>query len=147
MGCRRWSYWTCDFEGGNSWYAQGRKNQWLAMGQWHAIWNAKFYLIVCGILMVVLIDWRVWMDFYYLVWFFDCWNIFFVFVKLWLENRSWKLAPQRRSQCHMCGQIQHSNATAVTALYDHGGSSSTLHNAGSAGDAGDAVMVCWLYSK
>ncbi|KAL5541865.1 hypothetical protein UlMin_009575 [Ulmus minor] len=46
----------------------------------------------------------------------------------------------------MGGQMQQSNAAAATALYDHGGGGSTLHNAGTAGDAGDAVMARWLQS-
>ncbi|XP_054822006.1 kinesin-like protein KIN-13A [Prosopis cineraria] len=44
----------------------------------------------------------------------------------------------------MGGQMQQSNA-AATALYDHSGSG-PLHNAGPAGDAGDAVMARWLQS-
>ncbi|OMO98517.1 hypothetical protein COLO4_13855 [Corchorus olitorius] len=44
----------------------------------------------------------------------------------------------------MGGQMQQSNA-AATALYDHAGGGS-LHNAGPAGDAGDAVMARWLQS-
>ena len=40
--------------------------------------------------------------------------------------------------------MQQSNA-AATALYDHAGGGS-LHNAGSATDAGDAVMARWLQS-
>ena len=44
----------------------------------------------------------------------------------------------------MGGQMQQSNAVVLTTIYDHGGDSSTLHNAGSARDAGDAVMVRWL---
>ncbi|KAI4317586.1 hypothetical protein L6164_025447 [Bauhinia variegata] len=44
----------------------------------------------------------------------------------------------------MGGQMQQSNA-AATALYDHAGSGS-LHNAGPASDAGDAVMTRWLQS-
>ncbi|GMN62401.1 hypothetical protein TIFTF001_031476 [Ficus carica] len=50
----------------------------------------------------------------------------------------------------MGGQMQQSNAAAATALYDHaaagGGGGGSLHNAGSAGDAGDAVMARWLQS-
>lgn len=43
--------------------------------------------------------------------------------------------------------MQQSNAAAATALYDHGaGGGGSLHNAGSAGDAGDAVMARWLQS-
>ncbi|XP_024022657.1 kinesin-like protein KIN-13A [Morus notabilis] len=45
----------------------------------------------------------------------------------------------------MGGQMQQSNAAAATALYDHAAAGS-LHNAGSAGDAGDAVMARWLQS-
>ncbi|CAL5346942.1 unnamed protein product [Camellia sinensis] len=56
-----------------------------------------------------------------------------------------KLAPQRRSQRHMGGQMQQSNAAAATALYDHPGGGS-LHNAGPGSDAGDAVMARWLQS-
>lgn len=56
------------------------------------------------------------------------------------------MAPQRRSQRHMGGQMQQTN-TAATAMYDQpsttGGS---LHNASSASDAGDAVMARWLQS-
>ena len=44
----------------------------------------------------------------------------------------------------MGGQMQQSNA-AATALYDHPGGG-TLHNAGPASDAGDAVMARWLQS-
>lgn len=62
-----------------------------------------------------------------------------------LFNRSWKLAPQRRSQRHMGGQMQQSNAAAATAFYDHAGGG-TLHNAGPTNDAGDAVMARWLQS-
>lgn len=40
--------------------------------------------------------------------------------------------------------MQQSNA-AATALYDHPGGG-TLHNAGPASDAGDAVMARWLQS-
>lgn len=60
-------------------------------------------------------------------------------------NRSWKLAPQRRSQRHMGGQ---SNAAAAAALYDHAGGAVPLHPApaGTAPDAGDAVMARWLQS-
>ena len=43
--------------------------------------------------------------------------------------------------------MQQNNAATVTALYDHSSGGSTLHNAGSACDAGDVVMACWLYSK
>ncbi|KAF2607487.1 hypothetical protein F2Q68_00045781 [Brassica cretica] len=50
--------------------------------------------------------------------------------------RSPKLAPQRRSQRHMGGHMQQTNAAAATALYD----------AGPANDAGDAVMARWLQS-
>ncbi|PON80367.1 Kinesin-like protein [Parasponia andersonii] len=48
----------------------------------------------------------------------------------------------------MGGQMQQSNAAAATALYDHtgGGGGGSLHNAGSASDAGDAVMARWLQS-
>lgn len=43
--------------------------------------------------------------------------------------------------------MQQSNAAAATALYDHAaGGGGSLHNAGSAGDAGDAVMARWLQS-
>lgn len=44
--------------------------------------------------------------------------------------------------------MQQSNAAAATALYDHaaGGGGGSLHNAGSASDAGDAVMARWLQS-
>lgn len=56
-----------------------------------------------------------------------------------LKIRSRKLAPQRRSQRHMGGQMQQSNA-AATALYDHPG------NGAPSGDAGDAVMARWLQS-
>jgi hypothetical protein len=45
----------------------------------------------------------------------------------------------------MGGQMQQSNAAAATALYDHTGGGS-LHNAGPASDAGDAVMARWLQS-
>lgn len=69
----------------------------------------------------------------------------FVFLDEALLNRSWKLAPQRRSQRHMGGQMQQSNAAAATALYDHAGGG-TLHNAGPTNDAGDAVMARWLQS-
>ncbi|KAK9003249.1 hypothetical protein V6N11_060813 [Hibiscus sabdariffa] len=57
-----------------------------------------------------------------------------------------ELAPQRRSQRDVCGQMHQSNA-AATALYDHSGGES-LHNADSAasGDAGEAVMARWLQS-
>jgi kinesin family protein 2/24 len=41
--------------------------------------------------------------------------------------------------------MQQSNAAAATALYDHTGGGS-LHNAGPASDAGDAVMARWLQS-
>ncbi|XP_057956921.1 kinesin-like protein KIN-13A isoform X1 [Malania oleifera] len=44
----------------------------------------------------------------------------------------------------MGGQMQQSNA-AATALYDHP-SGGSLHNAGPASDAGDAVMARWLQS-
>ncbi|CAF2078396.1 unnamed protein product [Brassica oleracea] len=53
-----------------------------------------------------------------------------------VSNRSLKLAPQRRSQRHMGGHMQQTNAAAATALYD----------AGPANDAGDAVMARWLQS-
>ncbi|XP_021806193.1 kinesin-like protein KIN-13A [Prunus avium] len=48
----------------------------------------------------------------------------------------------------MGGQMQQSNAAAATALYDHatGAPAGPLHNAGPAGDAGDAVMARWLQS-
>ena len=49
----------------------------------------------------------------------------------------------------MGGQMQQSNAAAATALFDHaggGGGGGSLHNAGSAADAGDAVMARWLQS-
>ncbi|KAH7513369.1 hypothetical protein FEM48_Zijuj12G0192800 [Ziziphus jujuba var. spinosa] len=47
----------------------------------------------------------------------------------------------------MGGQMQQSNAAAATALYDHtGGGGGSLHNAGPASDAGDAVMARWLQS-
>ncbi|KAL1220527.1 Kinesin-like protein KIN-13A [Cardamine amara subsp. amara] len=55
--------------------------------------------------------------------------------------RSPKLAPQRRSQRHMGGQMQQTNAAAATALYD-----GALHNAGPTNEAGDAVMARWLQS-
>lgn len=55
-----------------------------------------------------------------------------------------KLAPQRRSQRHMGGQMQQSNA-AATALYDQP-ASGALHNAVPTSDAGDAVMARWLQS-
>lgn len=44
--------------------------------------------------------------------------------------------------------MQQSNAAAATALYDHatGAPAGPLHNAGPAGDAGDAVMARWLQS-
>ena len=48
--------------------------------------------------------------------------------------------------------MQQSNAAAAAAaLYDHagpgtGGGGGSLHNAGSASDAGDAVMARWLQS-
>ncbi|XP_042517905.1 kinesin-like protein KIN-13A [Macadamia integrifolia] len=46
----------------------------------------------------------------------------------------------------MGGQMQQSNAAAAAAaLYDHPGGTS-LHNAGPASDAGDAVMARWLQS-
>ncbi|KAG6726450.1 hypothetical protein I3842_02G081500 [Carya illinoinensis] len=45
----------------------------------------------------------------------------------------------------MGGQMQQSNAAAATALYDHAGGGS-VHNAGPASDAGDAVMARWLQS-
>ncbi|EOY06526.1 hypothetical protein QUC31_016225 [Theobroma cacao] len=45
----------------------------------------------------------------------------------------------------MGGQMQQSNA-AATALYDHAAGGGSLHNAGPAGDAGDAVMARWLQS-
>lgn len=45
----------------------------------------------------------------------------------------------------MGGQMQQNNAAATTALYDHAGGGS-LHNAGPANDAGDAVMARWLQS-
>ncbi|KAG2727080.1 hypothetical protein I3843_01G139100 [Carya illinoinensis] len=45
----------------------------------------------------------------------------------------------------MGGQMQQNNAAATTALYDHAGGG-PLHNAGSANDAGDAVMARWLQS-
>lgn len=58
-----------------------------------------------------------------------------------------KLAPQRRSQRHMGGQMQQSNAAAAAALYDQpGASSGNLYNAGPTSDAGDAVMARWLQS-
>lgn len=41
--------------------------------------------------------------------------------------------------------MQQSNAAAATALYDHT-SGGSLHNAGPASDAGDAVMARWLQS-
>uniref|UniRef100_A0A2P2MI01 Kinesin-like protein n=1 Tax=Rhizophora mucronata TaxID=61149 RepID=A0A2P2MI01_RHIMU len=41
--------------------------------------------------------------------------------------------------------MQQSNAAATTALYDHAGGGS-LHNTGTASDAGDAVMARWLQS-
>lgn len=47
------------------------------------------------------------------------------------------MAPQRRSQRHMGGQMQQSNAAAAAALYDRPGAT---------GDAGDAVMARWLQS-
>ena len=31
MGCWRWSYWTCDFRGGNSKSVQGRKKYWTIL--------------------------------------------------------------------------------------------------------------------
>ncbi|KAF4365066.1 hypothetical protein CsatB_025901 [Cannabis sativa] len=52
----------------------------------------------------------------------------------------------------MGGQMQQSNAAAAAAaLYDHAGPGTgagggSLHNAGSASDAGDAVMARWLQS-
>ncbi|KAL8162817.1 hypothetical protein V2J09_014306 [Rumex salicifolius] len=55
-----------------------------------------------------------------------------------------KLAPQRRSQRHMAGQMQQSNAAAA-AMYDHP-SGAPLYNAGPAGNANDAVMARWLQS-
>ncbi|VVA97898.1 unnamed protein product [Arabis nemorensis] len=58
-----------------------------------------------------------------------------------LFYRSPKLAPQRRSQRHMGGHMQQSNAAAATALYD-----GSLNNAGPTNDAGDAVMARWLQS-
>ncbi|XP_021290299.1 kinesin-like protein KIN-13A [Herrania umbratica] len=45
----------------------------------------------------------------------------------------------------MGGQMQQSNA-AATALYDHAAGGGSLHNAGPASDAGDAVMARWLQS-
>ncbi|XP_038723240.1 kinesin-like protein KIN-13A isoform X1 [Tripterygium wilfordii] len=45
----------------------------------------------------------------------------------------------------MGGQMQQTNAAAATAYYDHAAGGS-LHNAGSSGDAGDAVMARWLQS-
>ncbi|KAJ7955112.1 Kinesin-like protein [Quillaja saponaria] len=45
----------------------------------------------------------------------------------------------------MGGQVQQSNA-AATALYEHAADSGSLHNAGPASDAGDAVMARWLQS-
>lgn len=57
-----------------------------------------------------------------------------------------KLAPQRRSQRHMGGQMQQRN-NAASSLYDppaDGGGSQ--NNAGPANDAGDAVMARWLQS-
>ncbi|XVE82150.1 hypothetical protein DITRI_Ditri15bG0123700 [Diplodiscus trichospermus] len=45
----------------------------------------------------------------------------------------------------MGGQMQQSNA-AATALYDHAGGGRSLHNAGPASDASDAVMARWLQS-
>lgn len=50
------------------------------------------------------------------------------------------MAPQRRSQRHMGGQMQQRNA-AATSLYDQ-----PADGAGTAGDAGDAVMARWLQS-
>lgn len=41
--------------------------------------------------------------------------------------------------------MQQSNAAAATTLYDHAAGGS-LHNAGPASDAGDAVMARWLQS-
>lgn len=56
------------------------------------------------------------------------------------------MAPQRRSQRHMGGQMQQSNA-AATALYDHSSTAGgSMHNAGPGSDAGDAVMARWLQS-
>ncbi|KAG4929344.1 hypothetical protein JHK82_046408 [Glycine max] len=54
------------------------------------------------------------------------------------------LSPSR-SQRHMGGQMQQSNASA-TALYDHAGPGSLHNAAGPATDAGDAVMARWLQS-
>lgn len=55
----------------------------------------------------------------------------------WAYRESAKLAPQRRSQRHMGGQVQQSHAgSAAGALYDQP----------SGADAGDAVMARWLQS-
>ncbi|KAJ7980277.1 Kinesin-like protein [Quillaja saponaria] len=45
----------------------------------------------------------------------------------------------------MGGQVQQSNASA-SALYDHAAGNGSMHNAGPASDAGDAVMARWLQS-
>ncbi|KAL4565093.1 hypothetical protein LXL04_029177 [Taraxacum kok-saghyz] len=60
-------------------------------------------------------------------------------------NLKGKLAPQRRIQRHMGGQMQQRNASA-TSLYDQPADGASHHNAGSANDAGDAVMARWLQS-
>ncbi|KAL9268597.1 Kinesin-like protein, partial [Drosera capensis] len=62
-----------------------------------------------------------------------------------IEDLILKLAPQRRSQRHMGGQMQQSNPAAAAALYDQPGGGS-LYNTGLANDAGDAVMARWLQS-
>lgn len=45
----------------------------------------------------------------------------------------------------MGGQMQQRNASA-TSLYDQSADGGSHHNAGSANDAGDAVMARWLQS-
>ncbi|KAI3804569.1 hypothetical protein L1987_26215 [Smallanthus sonchifolius] len=74
--------------------------------------------------------------------FSSCFCFSFIFWRIHLEE---KLAPQRRSQRHMGGQMQQRNASA-TSLYDQPADDGSRHNAGPAGDAGDAVMARWLQS-
>jgi len=67
-------------------------------------------------------------------------NKWVILVFVWMKScfyRSPKLAPQRRSQRLMGGQMQQNNAAAATALYD---------GALPTNDAGDAVMARWLQS-
>lgn len=104
--------------------------------------------ILFGSLLFVLFFWNYKVWFCFLKFLINCWK----FLCLWWIAVGWyidleKLAPQRRSQRHMGGQMQQSNAAAATALYDHtGGGGGSLHNAGPASDAGDAVMARWLQS-